>query len=162
MDQICPKGVILVPRRNEQHHWILHNRISWGTKFQLKLQNFDFLDQIKGYFRSKKENHTFSFVHRCYLLYKTFPHGGRQTQRYFNVSPPASRRGKYKEHSNFESSTTLYEITHPVSPLHRLIIEEVKMAAKLMISWTGKDNRNDKKKWDYFQLIVFFLWCYFM
>ena len=26
------------------------------------------------------------------LTILTFPHGGRQTQRYFNVSPPSSRR----------------------------------------------------------------------
>ena len=45
-------------------------------------------------FLSKRKNCIFSCVHGRYLLYETFPHGGRQTQRYFNVSFPSSRREK--------------------------------------------------------------------
>ena len=34
----------------------------------------------------------FTCVHGRYLLYQTFPNRGRQTQLYFNVSLPSSRR----------------------------------------------------------------------
>ena len=38
LGQICPKNVFSVwNRKSEHHHWILHIRISLGTKFQLKL-----------------------------------------------------------------------------------------------------------------------------
>ena len=38
MDQICPKRVFPIKnRKSGHHHWILHVRISVGTKFQLKL-----------------------------------------------------------------------------------------------------------------------------
>ena len=40
----------------------------------------------------KWKNCTYACVHGRYLLYQTFPHGGRETQRYFNVSSPFSRR----------------------------------------------------------------------
>ena len=39
-----------------------------------------------------KKNRTCACVHGRYLLYLTFPHGDRQTQRYFNVSFPSSCR----------------------------------------------------------------------
>ena len=38
LDQIYPRRVFVVKNRKcEHHHWILHIRISFGTKFQLKL-----------------------------------------------------------------------------------------------------------------------------
>ena len=45
-------------------------------------------------FLSKRKNCTFACVHGRYLLYESFPRGGRQTQQYFNVSSPSSRREK--------------------------------------------------------------------
>ena len=44
--------------KSEQHHWILHIWISLGTTFQLKTENFDFLDQIcrKMVFPVEKRN----------------------------------------------------------------------------------------------------------
>ena len=46
-DKICPKTVFSVKwRKSEQHHWILHIQISFGTKFQLKLTILtEFFDQ---------------------------------------------------------------------------------------------------------------------
>ena len=32
--------------KNEYHHWILHIQINPSAKFQIKIDNFDFLDQI--------------------------------------------------------------------------------------------------------------------
>ena len=40
----------------------------------------------------KQKNRSFERAHNRYLLYQIFLHGGRQTQRYFNVSSPSSRR----------------------------------------------------------------------
>ena len=37
-DQICPRRIYIAKIwKSEHHHWILHIRISFGTKFQLKL-----------------------------------------------------------------------------------------------------------------------------
>ena len=41
---------------------------------------------------TETENRTFACVHSRYLLCETFPNGDRQTQLYFNVSTPSSRR----------------------------------------------------------------------
>lgn len=43
----------------------------------------------------KRNSGTFACVHGCYLLYETFPHKGRQTQRYFNVPSLSSHRDNY-------------------------------------------------------------------
>ena len=40
----------------------------------------------------KWKNRTCACVHGRYLLYQTFPNEGRETQRYFNVSSPFSRK----------------------------------------------------------------------
>ena len=65
-----------------------------GTKFQRKLTILICCIKFgrKGYLRSEQKNHIFAYVYGCYLLYKTFPHWSRQTQRHFNVSFPSSRR----------------------------------------------------------------------
>ena len=78
----------MIPVKNgksEHHYWILHIRISLGTKFLLKLTILIFLTKFaqKGNFRSKTE-----ILHLCVrswllLATLTFPHGGRLTQRYF-------------------------------------------------------------------------------
>ena len=44
------------------------------------------------FYQLKRKNRTFACVHGRYLPYQTFPIGGRQTQRYFIVSTPSSRR----------------------------------------------------------------------
>ena len=43
----------------------------------------------------KRKNRTCAYAHGHYLLYQTFLHEGRQTQRYFNTSSPSSRRDNY-------------------------------------------------------------------
>ena len=56
LDEICPKRVFSVQsRKSEQHHWILHIRISLGTKFQLKVTILIFWTKFsrKVCFRSK-------------------------------------------------------------------------------------------------------------
>ena len=68
--------------------------ITIGTKFQLNLIIFTFWTKFaqKGISGRKRKNRTCACVHGRYLLYKTFPHRGRQTKRYFNVSSPFSYR----------------------------------------------------------------------
>ena len=73
--------------KNKSHHWILHIRISLDPKFQLKLTILIFGPNLLKNGISKNQN--FLCVHGRYLLYYTFPHGGRQTQQYFNVSCPS-------------------------------------------------------------------------
>ena len=75
------------------NHWILLIQISLDTKFQLKLTVLIFLTKFaqKGYFPSKTEK-----SHLYVISY-----GGRQTQWYFNVSSPSSRRDN--------NSLTVYE-----------------------------------------------------
>ena len=47
---MLPKKKILLNKKftfltkSELHYWIIHVRISLSAKFQLKLDNFDFLD----------------------------------------------------------------------------------------------------------------------
>ena len=76
MNQIRPKRVFPVEnQKTEHHHWILHTRISRGTKFQLNLTILIFRTKFtqKAYFRSKKEklninnNSPFSDWSRFYL-----------------------------------------------------------------------------------------------
>ena len=43
---LFPKGISSQKQNGELHHWTLHIRITLGTKFQLKLRIFYFLDQI--------------------------------------------------------------------------------------------------------------------
>ena len=48
----------------------------------------------KGISDLKQKNRTFaSYYGRC-LLYQTFPHDGRQTQRYFNIFSSSRRDSK--------------------------------------------------------------------
>ena len=66
LDQIFPKTVFpFKNRKNEHHHWILHAKISVGTKFQLKVTILMFWTKFaqKGYFHSKtkKMNITIEF-----------------------------------------------------------------------------------------------------
>ena len=47
LDQIYPMKVFLVEKgKGEHHHWVMHNRISPGTKFHCKQTNLIFLDLI--------------------------------------------------------------------------------------------------------------------
>ena len=58
LDQICQKRVFPIKnKKTEHHHWILHVRISVGTKFQLKVTILMFWTELsqKGYFHSKKK-----------------------------------------------------------------------------------------------------------
>ena len=58
LDQICLKRVILIENRKiEQHYWILHIRISLGTKFLNKLRILIFWTNFaqKRYFCFKIE-----------------------------------------------------------------------------------------------------------
>ena len=62
MGQFYPKRVFPVyNRKREQHHWILHIRISPATKFQLKLTIFIFWTKFdqKGFsgLKQKKSHH---------------------------------------------------------------------------------------------------------
>ena len=80
----------------------LYIRISLGTKFQFKQTILIYWTKYakKGYFRSeteKSQSCVCSFVLTYYILL-TFLHGGRQTQRYFNVSSPSIRRDKKDTH----------------------------------------------------------------
>ena len=53
-DQICLKRVFSVENeKSKHHHWILHTRISLGTKFHFKqtILNFGTKFSQKGYFR---------------------------------------------------------------------------------------------------------------
>ena len=46
-DQIYPKTIFpLKNKKREQYHWILHIRISPGTKISASTDNFEFFDQI--------------------------------------------------------------------------------------------------------------------
>ena len=86
-----PKRSIPVKNvKSEHHHLILHIRISLGTKFQLKLTILTFLIKFaqKGNFQSKTVRASMVVTY-----YIKLPHGGWQTQRYFNVSSPSSHRG---------------------------------------------------------------------
>ena len=65
----------------------------WIPNFSLN--NLDFFWPnlpTKGISGRTRKNCTCACAHGRYLLYWTFPHGGRQSQRYFNVSSPSSRR----------------------------------------------------------------------
>ena len=55
LEQICPRVFPIKKRKNEHYHWILHVRISAGTKFQLKLIILIFWTKFaqKGYLYSK-------------------------------------------------------------------------------------------------------------
>ena len=78
MDQICSKRVFPVKNeKSEQHYWVLHVRISVGTKFHLKLIILTFLDQIfpQKSISSQKRHHWIqhiqirlsrSRISRCY------------------------------------------------------------------------------------------------
>ena len=74
LDHICPKRLLPIKSRKCEHHqWILHIRISLGTKFQLKLIIMTFWTKFaqKGYFRKRKNwtallNSEYSNWARCY------------------------------------------------------------------------------------------------
>ena len=51
---------------------------------------------------------TFACVHGRYLLYLTFSYGDRQTQRYFNVSSPSSRRDNKCRNSRMNHNQESY------------------------------------------------------
>ena len=83
----------LKQKTNEQHHRILHMRISLGTKFQVKLTFLIFLIKFvqKRTFRSKTEK-------------STFPHGDRQTQWYCNAFSPSGHRDKINISNQIKTS----------------------------------------------------------
>ena len=74
-------------------------QINLGTKFQLKLTISIFWTKFatKGYYRSKTEKQHFCICPWSLVTTLNFPYGGRQTQQYFNVSSPSSRRNKNKQ-----------------------------------------------------------------
>ena len=58
LNQICPKRTFPVEKSKiENHHWILHIRISLGTKFHLKLTSLIswYRSAQKGYYWPKME-----------------------------------------------------------------------------------------------------------
>ena len=82
---------------NKHHHWILYVRIRLRTKFQLKLAILIFRPNLpnKGISGRKRKNHM--CVRPWSLLtILNFSARDRQTQRYFNVSSPSSRRDNYR------------------------------------------------------------------
>ena len=72
--QICPKKIFSVKNdKSEHHHWMLHIRISLGTKFKLRLTILIFQTKFaqKVYFRSKsaKVNITIEFsIFKLFLV----------------------------------------------------------------------------------------------
>ena len=101
LHHVWPKRVFPVKNgKSEHHHWILHIRISLDTKFQRKLtDNFDILDQIcqRRIFPVGSRKITIVRASMVFTYYETFPHGGRQTQQYFDVSSPSSGRDKNRD-----------------------------------------------------------------
>ena len=75
LDQVYPKGVISVKKgKSEHHHWILHIRISLGTKLYSKLTIFIYLFfwpnlRKKAISCRKWKNRICPSVHGRYLLY---------------------------------------------------------------------------------------------
>ena len=83
--------------RNFSRNWLgLNNlcEILWLPNVSLIWQFGFFGPNLprKSISHLKLRNCTFACVQGCYLLYQTLPHGGQQTQRYFNVSSFSSRR----------------------------------------------------------------------
>ena len=72
LDQVWPKRVLPIKNgQSEHHHWILHIRISLGTKFQLKLTILIFFWPIllkKGISGRKRKNRTCAFVYGRYYI----------------------------------------------------------------------------------------------
>ena len=67
LEQTCPKRVFPVKnKKSEYHRWILHVRISVGTKFQLKVASLIFWTKFaqKGYFYSKTKKKS-SIIEFC-------------------------------------------------------------------------------------------------
>ena len=98
-----PKRVFLVSnRKSEHHHWILHIRISVGTKFQLKLTSLIFWTKFlpKGYFQSKtnKMNTTIEFCIFELVLVPNF----RLNWQFWFLGPklPKSKRGNSSQKGN--------------------------------------------------------------
>ena len=90
-------------RKSEHHQWILHIRISIGTKFKLKLIIWIFLTKFvqKGNFRSKTEKSHLCVRPLSLLTMLNFSTGRRQTKRYFKVSSPSSGRDNKLDFSSF-------------------------------------------------------------
>ena len=61
-------------RKSEHHHEILHNQISLGTKFCLKLTLLKFWTKLtqKGYFQSKKNENYHQILHIRFNLDSNF------------------------------------------------------------------------------------------
>ena len=67
-DQICPKRVFLVEnRKRENHHWILHFRISLGIKFQFQLKFLTFWTKKKYPFSVFRVENRKTEPHYCIL-----------------------------------------------------------------------------------------------
>ena len=98
MYQIYPKRVILIENRKSKHyHWVLHIRISLGTKFQSKFTVLIFWTKFaqNGYFQPETERLYFSVHPWLLLTILDFSAGGRQTQPHFNFSSLSSCRDSY-------------------------------------------------------------------
>ena len=58
LDQICPRRIFMVKnRKSEHHHWIVHIRISFGSKFSLNWQLWRGLRK-KGFYDLKQKKWT--------------------------------------------------------------------------------------------------------
>ena len=79
LDQIYPKAIFpLKNKKREQYHWILHIRISPGTKISASTDNSDFLDEIcpKRVFpiKNRKNGHHHWILHARIRVSTKFQH----------------------------------------------------------------------------------------
>ena len=90
-------GVFALKQKKGYHHWVSHIRINLGTEFQLKLTILILWTKFsqKGYFRSEMKKLNLCVRSWSLRAILNFSARGRQTQRYFDISSPSSRRDKY-------------------------------------------------------------------
>ena len=124
MDQVCPKRVFPVKNGKSEHHqWTLDIELVWVRNFSLDWQCWFFGPYlpIKGVSGRQRKTRTCACVHMVVtyyiklfrtgvdrhhgilmsvLLLVTFPHGGWQTPRYFNVCSPSRHRDNYLANIN--------------------------------------------------------------
>ena len=124
------KRVSGLKQKSEQRHWILHTRVSLGTKFQPKLTILIFFDQIcpKKEFLVENGKSTLVRASMVVTYYTKLFHTGADRQRYFNVSSPSSHRDNNIKTSNFLStvqSIIFFLIWH--------VLKEIEFLLKLII-----------------------------
>ena len=124
------KRVSGLKQKSEQRHWILHTRVSLGTKFQPKLTILIFFNQIcpKKEFLVENGKSTLVRASMVVTYYTKLFHTGADRQRYFNVSSPSSHRDNNIKTSNFLStvqSIIFFLIWH--------VLKEIEFLLKLII-----------------------------